>query len=63
MRSPLTIEDIRTICAEVKKAKPDCICFVDNCYGEFVDLQEPVQAGADIMTTFAEKRPLLLKLL
>ena len=49
MRSPLTIEDIRAICAEVKRVKPDCICFVDNCYGEFVDTQEPTQAGADIM--------------
>ncbi len=57
MRSPLTIEDIRTICAEVKKAKPDCICFVDNCYGEFVDLQEPVQAGADIMAGSLIKNP------
>ncbi len=57
MRSPLTIEDIRTICAEVKRAKPTCICFVDNCYGEFVDVQEPVQAGADIMAGSLIKNP------
>ena len=57
MRSPLTIEDIRAICTEVKRVKPDCVCFVDNCYGEFVDLQEPVQAGADIMAGSLIKNP------
>ena len=35
MRSPLSIEDIRAITTEVHRIKPDCICFVDNCYGEF----------------------------
>ena len=57
MRSPLTIEDICAICTEVKRVKPDCVCFVDNCYGEFVDLQEPVQAGADIMAGSLIKNP------
>lgn len=49
MRSPLTIADIREITSAVKTVKPDCICFVDNCYGEFVDTEEPTQAGADVM--------------
>ena len=49
MRSPLTIADIREITSAVKAVKPDCICFVDNCYGEFVDTEEPTQAGADVM--------------
>ena len=49
MRNPLSIEDIEAICAEVHRVKADCVCFVDNCYGEFVDTREPVQAGADIM--------------
>jgi cystathionine beta-lyase family protein involved in aluminum resistance len=57
MRSPLTIEDIRTICATVKEIKPDCICFVDNCYGEFVDTEEPTQAGADIAAGSLIKNP------
>ena len=57
MRNPLTIEEIGAICQEVKKVKPDCICFVDNCYGEFVDTQEPVQAGADIMAGSLIKNP------
>ena len=57
MRNPLTIEEIKEICQAVKKAKPDCICFVDNCYGEFVDTKEPVQAGADIMAGSLIKNP------
>lgn len=57
MRSPLTIEEIRTICATVKGIKPDCICFVDNCYGEFVDTEEPTQAGADIAAGSLIKNP------
>lgn len=57
MRKPLSIEDIRVICAEVKRVKPDCICFVDNCYGEFVEKQEPVQVGADIMAGSLIKNP------
>ncbi len=57
MRSPLSVEEIRSICSEVKRIKPDCICFVDNCYGEFVDTEEPTQAGADIMAGSLIKNP------
>lgn len=57
MRSPLTLDEIQAICTEVKRVKPDCICFVDNCYGEFVDTREPVQAGADIMAGSLIKNP------
>ena len=57
MRSPLSIADIRAICAEVHRIKPDCICFVDNCYGEFVDTLEPTQVGADIMAGSLIKNP------
>ena len=57
MRSPLSIEDIRAICTEVHRIMPDCICFVDNCYGEFVDTMEPTQAGADIMAGSLIKNP------
>lgn len=57
MRSPLSIEDIRAITAKVHRIKPDCICFVDNCYGEFVDYEEPTQAGADIMAGSLIKNP------
>ena len=48
-RKSLTIDDIEKICKIVKSKNPDCICFVDNCYGEFVDSREPVEAGADLI--------------
>ena len=57
MRSPLSLEDIRTITDEVHRINPSCICFVDNCYGEFVDVLEPTQAGADIMAGSLIKNP------
>lgn len=57
MRNPLSIDDIRAITSEVHRIKPDCICFVDNCYGEFVDCEEPTQAGADIMAGSLIKNP------
>ena len=57
MRNPLSIEDIRAITAEVHRIKPDCVCFVDNCYGEFVDTLEPTQVGVDIMAGSLIKNP------
>lgn len=57
MRAPLSIDEIRKITARVKEATPNCITFVDNCYGEFVDLQEPLEAGADIMAGSLIKNP------
>ncbi len=57
LRPSLRMDDIRRICSCVKDVKPDCICFVDNCYGEFVELEEPTQAGADIMAGSLIKNP------
>ncbi len=48
-REPLSIADIRTICDVVKAKNSNTICFVDNCYGEFTELEEPLEGGADIM--------------
>lgn len=48
-RKSLTIETIEKICKIVKSKNPNCICFVDNCYGEFVDKKEPTEVGADLM--------------
>ena len=56
-RPTLLIEDIREICNQVHHLRPDCICFVDNCYGEFVESLEPTQAGADIMAGSLIKNP------
>jgi len=57
MRAPLTIDEIAQICNRVKSLKSDCVCFVDNCYGEFVETIEPTAVGADIMAGSLIKNP------
>lgn len=49
LRPSVNIETIGKICKIVKSKNPDCICFVDNCYGEFVEKQEPLEVGADLI--------------
>lgn len=49
VRKTLNVAQIGAICAAVKKVKPDIICFVDNCYGEFIEKQEPTEVGADLI--------------
>ncbi len=56
-RKSLSIETIEKICKTVKSKNPDCICFVDNCYGEFVDTKEPLEAGADLIGGSLIKNP------
>lgn len=56
-RKSLTIETIEKICKIVKFKNPNCICFVDNCYGEFVDKREPLEAGADLIGGSLIKNP------
>lgn len=56
-RKSLSVDTISEICRIVKKKNPDCICFVDNCYGEFVDTKEPIEAGADIIAGSLIKNP------
>lgn len=50
-RPSLTLADISAIVKLVRSANANCICFVDNCYGEFLEAVEPVHAsvGADVM--------------
>lgn len=48
-REPLSVTDIEKICKVVKDKNPETICFVDNCYGEFTEMSEPLEHGADIM--------------
>ena len=57
MRDPLTIADIERICKTIKAINPECICFVDNCYGEFTDVLEPTDVGADLMAGSLIKNP------
>lgn len=48
-RYSLMIEQIEEAISVVKKVRNDVVVFVDNCYGEFVDIKEPTDCGADIM--------------
>jgi len=43
------VEQIGRLVARVKAIQPGCLVFVDNCYGELVELQEPTAVGADLM--------------
>ncbi|MEM6426565.1 MAG: aminotransferase class I/II-fold pyridoxal phosphate-dependent enzyme [Cyanobacteria bacterium P01_D01_bin.128] len=56
-RSSLTIADIEQIVRLVKQQNPDTVCFVDNCYGEFVETREPTAVGADLMAGSLIKNP------
>ncbi len=56
-RKSLTIDEIEKICKIVKAQNQNCICFVDNCYGEFVDKKEPLEAGADLIAGSLIKNP------
>lgn len=57
LRKSLSLDDIKKIIDIVKKINPEIICFVDNCYGEFTDIKEPVNVGADIMAGSLIKNP------
>lgn len=49
MRKTIDVAEIGRICQAAKEANPNVICFVDNCYGEFIEKQEPTEVGADLM--------------
>ena len=57
LRKSLTIDTIRQIVEIVKSKNPKCICFVDNCYGEFVEKLEPLEVGADLIAGSLIKNP------
>jgi cystathionine beta-lyase family protein involved in aluminum resistance len=48
-RPSLSVEEIGVLCARVKALQPDCLVFVDNCYGELVEEREPTAVGADLI--------------
>ena len=56
-RSSLSIADLAAGIKAVREANPDCIVFVDNCYGEFVEVFEPLEAGADLIAGSLIKNP------
>lgn len=47
-RKALTIEEIKIVIDFIKAIRKDVICFIDNCYGEFIDIKEPTEVGADL---------------
>ena len=56
-RPSLSIADIEKIVYIVKQQNPHTICFVDNCYGEFIETQEPTHIGADLIAGSLIKNP------
>ena len=56
-RPTLSVERIGELIAFVKSLKPDIICMVDNCYGEFVEEKEPSDVGADMVVGSLIKNP------
>jgi len=48
-RPSLPVAQIGRLCTQVKALQPDCVCFVDNCYGELVQDDEPTAVGADLI--------------
>ena len=49
LRKTISVAEIGRIIAAAKEANPNVIAYVDNCYGEFIEKQEPTEVGADIM--------------
>lgn len=56
-RPTLSVARIGELIAFIKNIKPDVICMVDNCYGEFVEEREPLEAGADMIVGSLIKNP------
>lgn len=57
LRPSLTVESIGEIARTAKGVNPDIIVMVDNCYGEFVERQEPLSVGADLIIGSLIKNP------
>lgn len=56
-RPTLSVARIGELISFVKEIKPDIICMVDNCYGEFVERREPLEVGADMIVGSLIKNP------
>ena len=56
-RPTFSVKQIGELIAFVKSIKPDLICMVDNCYGEFVETIEPSDVGADMVVGSLIKNP------
>ena len=56
-RPSFSVRQIGELIAFCKSVKPDVLCMVDNCYGEFVDIIEPSDVGADMVVGSLIKNP------
>ena len=56
-RPTLSVERIGELIAFIKNIKPEILCMVDNCYGEFVEEREPSEVGADMVVGSLIKNP------
>ncbi len=56
-RESLSTSEIAKIVKIVKQQNPNTVCFVDNCYGEFIENLEPTAVGADLMAGSLIKNP------
>lgn len=56
-RKSLSIADIRNVILRIREVKPEVVVMVDNCYGEFLEEQEPTHVGADLMAGSLIKNP------
>ena len=56
-RPTFSVDQIGELIAFLKSLKPDIICMVDNCYGEFTELRDPGEAGADLVVGSLIKNP------
>lgn len=56
-RPSLSVNEIGALCEAIKRANPNVSILVDNCYGEFVEEQEPTQVGADLVVGSLIKNP------
>lgn len=56
-RPTFSVAQIESLIAFIKRIKPDVLCMVDNCYGEFVETKEPSEAGADMVVGSLIKNP------
>lgn len=56
-RSSLSVAEIGEMCRRIKAVNPNAAILVDNCYGEFVETQEPTHVGADLVVGSLIKNP------
>lgn len=56
-RKSIMIDDIEKVVKFVKSIDPEAIVMVDNCYGEFIETREPIEAGADVIAGSLIKNP------